>query len=92
METENIMEFNLEEEYLSTIDIVSGLPLPLKEETFIIDSHHNVDLDIALYQYACMSVPMKILCKEDCSGLCSICGENLNEHLCKCAQGRIDNH
>ena len=27
---------------------------------------------------------MKILCKEDCKGLCSVCGKDLNEGKCDC--------
>ncbi len=28
--------------------------------------------------------PMKILCREDCKGLCSVCGKNLNDGECGC--------
>jgi len=28
--------------------------------------------------------PTKILCKEDCRGLCPVCGQNLNERDCGC--------
>ncbi|MDR1841057.1 MAG: DUF177 domain-containing protein [Holophagales bacterium] len=28
--------------------------------------------------------PMQLLCKEDCQGLCSICGKNLNKGRCQC--------
>lgn len=31
-----------------------------------------------------MSLPMKILCKEDCKGLCLKCGYNLNDGDCGC--------
>ncbi len=30
------------------------------------------------------NLPMKLLCREDCKGLCSICGCNLNETTCDC--------
>lgn len=30
------------------------------------------------------SLPMKVLCREDCKGLCSVCGCNLNETVCNC--------
>ncbi len=30
------------------------------------------------------NLPMKLLCREDCKGLCSICGCNLNETVCNC--------
>lgn len=30
------------------------------------------------------NLPMKPLCREDCKGLCSVCGCNLNESVCDC--------
>lgn len=30
------------------------------------------------------NLPMKLLCRDDCKGLCSICGCNLNETVCNC--------
>ena len=32
----------------------------------------------------CALIPMKILCTDDCKGLCHICGKNLNEEQCEC--------
>src|SRR5690554_5466436 len=29
-----------------------------------------------------LALPLKILCKEDCKGLCQICGSNLNQTQC----------
>lgn len=31
-----------------------------------------------------LSLPMKPLCRKDCSGLCSTCGTNLNDGKCQC--------
>jgi uncharacterized protein len=31
-----------------------------------------------------LNVPMKPLCREDCAGLCSVCGADLNEEQCHC--------
>ena len=31
-----------------------------------------------------LGVPMKVLCKEDCAGLCVSCGGDLNEGSCEC--------
>ncbi|WP_125153768.1 YceD family protein [Clostridium rectalis] len=35
-------------------------------------------------------LPIKRLCKEDCSGLCSQCGINLNNSTCDCKKEHID--
>lgn len=68
----------IEEEFLPTIDILSGLPLPPSDEpgAFMIDDHHVIDLAEAVRQYVLMAVPMKPLCEENCAGLCPQCGRN----------------
>lgn len=35
-------------------------------------------------------IPTKVLCREDCKGLCPNCGTNLNESQCSCANENID--
>ncbi|MGH7452866.1 MAG: YceD family protein [bacterium] len=37
-----------------------------------------------------LSLPMKLLCSEDCRGLCAGCGANLNEEPCRCAAPDAD--
>ncbi len=35
-----------------------------------------------------LQLPSKILCKEDCKGLCFNCGQNLNEASCECSKSQ----
>ena len=37
-----------------------------------------------------MNVSGKYLCKEDCKGLCSKCGQDLNVGECNCSDEEID--
>jgi len=32
-----------------------------------------------------LGVPMKLLCSENCQGLCLICGADLNREMCRCS-------
>ena len=86
------LTLNIEEEYFPTTDIASGVPLPLPEDTssFTIDEHHILDLTEAIRQYALLAIPMKLLCCEDCAGLCPSCGHNLNQGPCSCLPNEID--
>ncbi|MBA7646092.1 hypothetical protein ES703_53853 [subsurface metagenome] len=83
---------NFEEEYLPTIDVVSGAPLPSPEEpgSFVIDEHHVIDLTEAIRQYTLLTMPMKPLCRQDCAGLCPDCGHNLNRGPCDYPPPAID--
>lgn len=45
-----------------------------------------IDLDEIITSIIIMSKPYKVLCKDDCKGLCQFCGTNLNENTCKCSE------
>lgn len=39
-----------------------------------------------VFEHLQLNVPMRVLCREDCAGLCPICGANWNEESCDCEQ------
>ena len=43
-----------------------------------------VDITDNLREEIILSYPLKPLCRVDCLGLCSSCGQNLNKEKCKC--------
>jgi len=47
-------------------------------------SDRLVDLDSKVRDIVVMSFPIKILCNENCKGICLGCGVNLNKEKCKC--------
>jgi uncharacterized protein len=47
-------------------------------------SDRLVDLDSKVRDIVVMSYPIKILCNENCKGICLGCGVNLNKEKCKC--------
>ena len=85
-EFEQPMHVTFEERYYPTVDVVTGLPLPAIEEddVFSIDGHHLIDLTEAVRQQLLLDIPMVTLCKENCAGLCSQCGKDLNLGPCDC--------
>lgn len=46
----------------------------------------EIDLHELLAQQYYLALPVKILCNENCKGLCSQCGANLNRAECHCRQ------
>jgi uncharacterized protein len=45
----------------------------------------QIDLNELLREQFYLALPMKPLCRDDCKGLCSQCGTNLNTASCDCA-------
>ncbi|MBQ4045383.1 MAG: DUF177 domain-containing protein [Lachnospiraceae bacterium] len=54
--------------------------------TSVFISDHELDSDKLLRQELSLKMPEKILCKEDCAGLCPKCGKNLNKGPCDCKE------
>ena len=50
----------------------------------------KLDLDELMREDILLELPTKFLCREDCRGLCPVCGKNLNEGPCGCGQYPAD--
>ena len=59
------------------------------DESDCIDGY-NLDVDKMLYSEMLIGWPTKVLCKEDCKGICNVCGQNLNEGTCDCEDTGLD--
>ncbi|SDB44589.1 uncharacterized protein SAMN02910317_02237 [Ruminococcaceae bacterium FB2012] len=51
----------------------------------IIVKDNALDLNDLAISDSLLQLPTKILCREDCRGLCYVCGQNLNEGECNCS-------
>jgi uncharacterized protein len=62
-----------------------------EEEVHVLPSDANyIDLDEDIRQYVLLAVPPKLLCTEECRGLCPLCGINKNRETCSCTAADID--
>ena len=52
------------------------------ELSYLVNNEFIVDEFVKLC--VLMNMPSKVLCREDCKGLCPVCGNNLNDHDCGC--------
>jgi len=65
----------------STIDVGK------EEELQVLTPDMNyIDLDEDVRQYVELAVPWKMLCKEECKGICPLCGGNKNAKPCDCSE------
>lgn len=59
------------------------------DESNFIDGYH-LDVDKMLFYEILSRWPEKVLCREDCRGLCRVCGCNLNTESCDCEDPGLD--
>ena len=57
-----------------------------KEDEFqVLSADTNyIDMDEDVRQYILLAIPQKLLCQEDCLGICPTCGVNRNSESCIC--------
>lgn len=49
-----------------------------------------LDTDKLIYGEILLHWPVKVLCREDCKGICKVCGKNLNKGDCDCRKTEPD--
>ena len=59
------------------------------DEQFYINGY-NLDVDQLVGNELTLNLPMRVLCSEDCKGICNRCGTNLNRGTCDCAGKSLD--
>lgn len=72
-----------QEEYLPSIDLASGRPLPAADEPEVLrlNDHHELDLETPVREALQLAEPIAALCRPDCPGLCIVCGGRLDEGI-----------
>lgn len=65
-----------------SIDEEIDMDADVEEQNFV--EGHNIDVDKMLETEIFLNIPGKVLCDEDCKGICMVCGKNLNEGECGC--------
>ncbi|MBQ8203274.1 MAG: DUF177 domain-containing protein [Clostridia bacterium] len=59
-------------------------------DTIITVPNMKLDVDELVYSEVVLDIPYKHLCNEECKGICSVCGKNLNREKCTCEKKEID--
>lgn len=61
-----------------------------EEDAVYLDKSLCFDVVDEVFARICFEFPMAPRCKEDCKGLCPVCGCNLNEQSCSCDIRTVD--
>ena len=80
--------FNLEKT-VAPKEVLSDLDEDKLDDYAIIEDGF-LDIDEQLKDQLEIEFPLRFLCSDDCKGLCSRCGKNLNEGDCSCLASEID--
>lgn len=74
-------------EAMREVPVLHTLVSRLNEEDtgeYIVVDNLRLDLDELVREDVLLDLPSKILCREDCQGLCPQCGADLNIARCNC--------
>jgi uncharacterized protein len=83
-------EFDLRYRPLSTIAREEEMEIPRDELEVGFYSGEGIEVSDVVREQVILALPMKILCRPDCQGLCPVCGANLNLERCQCRPARND--
>lgn len=82
-------EIQIPAHYLEWAEEDEEEELPEEEREPLVEDN-ILDLTELLRQNIMVAVPVKAVCSEECEGLCSRCGHNLNEGPCECPPEEIN--
>lgn len=84
-----------DEDFLEIFDILFHIGqdnLDIDEENVVtlLPDQKEIDLTSYIQETLILSIPMKILCRDDCKGICPNCGADLNKEECRCIDKPVD--
>ncbi len=74
-----------------TVDKLLATAIERQEsDTIITVPDMKLNVDEFVYSEVILDLPSKHLCNDDCKGICTECGKNLNEGKCGCETHEVD--
>jgi len=62
----------------------------MTEEELLVPESGYIELEPMIRDFLLLNIPSNSVCKEDCEGLCLICGKNKKKEQCNCENDVID--
>jgi uncharacterized protein len=84
------LEMSIEEEFFMADDLRPRDCEDLENMNAIIGQDNILDLSQAVEHHIIINQPIQFTCSPDCKGLCSLCGTDLNQNVCKCANEPVN--
>jgi uncharacterized protein len=79
-------------DYITEADYKSSSAAALSEEEMSVSvfDGESIDVDEIVKEQILLATPARMLCREDCKGICPRCGIDLNVNECNCTSNEID--
>lgn len=85
------VDYRIDIDYFKDLDLNKTAEQRLEELDEEAYLEGNVfDTEVFIYNEILVNLPMKVLCRNDCKGVCNRCGTNLNKGFCKCDKTELD--
>lgn len=75
---------NLSVEFTRTV--AASLEEEDESDEYLLVENDRIEIGEPIEEELILSLPLRLLCQEDCKGLCHKCGKNLNEGKCECPE------
>lgn len=82
--------FNIEADYLLSFDEEGNATVEDDDESVNYINGYDLDVDSFVSEEVMIGFPMKVLCSDECRGICKCCGANLNNGECGCDRTELD--
>ena len=83
---------DFELEYITGAEYESNSAAELTEEVMSVSvfDGQTIDVDEIVKEQILLAVPTRMLCQEDCKGICPVCGIDKNTGDCECETTEVD--
>jgi len=90
--TETPLDVAFDVSFISQENAPEDKELQLQQADLSADVLQGDELDLSdlVREQILLSLPEQAFCREDCHGLCPVCGKDLNEGDCECENDEID--
>jgi uncharacterized protein len=79
-------------QYVTQLEFDSAPAVELEEDDLVVSIYdgESIDIDELVREQLLLAVPERTLCREDCQGLCQVCGADRNLKECGCQTTETD--
>jgi uncharacterized protein len=84
---EEELKSNFQISYLFTRDSKAEDSYNVK---YLSNEEDKINISKDVFEYSELAIPLKKLCRDDCKGLCSVCGADLNIVKCECHVEKVN--